>query len=374
MLRTSAGCLFAAAALCAACSSSSPSQPSDAAVSPGQNTTASIAAPRPVTPANHAAVRNADQPLTLAAANAVTTSSSGVTYTFEVATDAAFASKVQTWTDVAEGSGGQTSRRLDPLAPARDYWWHVRATAGGTTGVFGPAFTFTVGPAIAISTPTPIAPLSGTTTPIRPALRVANVTRTGPAGAITYRFDIARDAAFGQIVVSGTNVEGTNETGFIPTSDLPADTLLYWRASAVDAANAVASAFSATQSFTPHRQGPAEEIASRLGIVLWPGEFPPGVNGQATLGDNWEIQTLHHLPTNTFFQSPTAEMLRLFDLLDRGFDPQGSIDWMNTHGYRTFAQWYPPPDKAVIGLDFVYIAARNKIVARGTWDIVLKTE
>lgn len=342
--------------------------------SPGQHATASIAAPRPVTPANNAAVRNADQPMTLAAANAVTTSSTGVTYTFEVASDAAFTNRVQTWNDVAEGSGGQTSRRLDPLAPAHDYWWHVRATAGGTTGVFGPAFKFTVGPAITISTPVPIAPLNGTTTPIRPALRVANVTRTGPAGPITYRFDIARDASFAQIVVSGTNVEGTNETGFIPSSDLPADSLLYWRASAVDAANAVTSGFSPAQSFTPHRQGAAEEIASRLGVVLWPGEFPPGVNGQATLGDNWEITTLHHLPTNTFFQSPTIEMLRLFDLLDRGFDPQGSIDWMNTHGYRTFAQWYPPPEKAVIGLDYVYIAARNKIVGRGTWDIVLKTE
>src|SRR5437660_10879981 len=124
MFRTSAGCLFAAVALSAACSSSSPSQPSDAvAAPPGQNATASIAAPRPVTPANNAAVRNADQPLTLTAANAVTTSSSAVTYTFEVASDAAFANRVQTWNDVAEGSAGQTSRRLDPLAPARDYWW-----------------------------------------------------------------------------------------------------------------------------------------------------------------------------------------------------------------------------------------------------------
>src|SRR4051794_25991007 len=136
MLRTSAACLFAAVALSAACSPSTPSQPSDAAAAPsGSNATASIAAPHPVTPANNAAVRNADQPLTLAASNAVTTTSGGVTYTFEVASDAAFANRVQTWNDVAEGSG-QTSRLLDPLAPAHDYWWHVRATAGGTIGVF----------------------------------------------------------------------------------------------------------------------------------------------------------------------------------------------------------------------------------------------
>jgi hypothetical protein len=67
-------------------------------------------------------------------------------------------------------------------------------------------------------------------------------------------------------------------------------------------------------------------------------------------------------------------MLRLFDLLDRGFDPDGAIGWMNANGYPTAAQWYPPPEKAVIGLEFVYIAARNKGVVNGTWDIVLKTE
>ena len=248
------------------------------------------------------------------------------------------------------------------------------ATSGGTTGVFGPAFKFTVGPAITISTPSPIAPLNGTTTPERPALRVANVTRTGPAGVITYQFDVSTAATFTSILVTGTVGEGINETGFIPANNLPTDTVLFWRARAIDAANNVTSAFSATQSFTPRRTSAAERIAAQLGVTLWPGEQPPGANGQAVLGDNWEIQILHHLPTNTFFQSPTLEMLRLFDLLDRGFDPDGSISWMNAHGYRTFAQWYPPPEKAVIGLDFVYLAARNKITVHGTWDIVLKTE
>src|SRR5215210_43115 len=90
-----------------ACSSKSPSQPSG---------TGSIAGPRQQQPANGAVVRNADQPLTLSVANALVTQPSTTTYTFEVATDSGFANKVQTKSGVAEGTGGQTSVRLDALA------------------------------------------------------------------------------------------------------------------------------------------------------------------------------------------------------------------------------------------------------------------
>src|SRR2546430_1640737 len=148
-----------ASAAAAGCTSNTPSQPSataPAAVS--ENSTASIAAPRPLTPANNAQVRNADQPVVLIVGNAITTATSPVTYTFEVASDAAFANRVQTWDNVAEGGSGQTSQRLDPLAAARDYWWHVRATGGGTTGGFGAVYKVTLGPAITLNAPAPHTP------------------------------------------------------------------------------------------------------------------------------------------------------------------------------------------------------------------------
>ena len=118
----------------------------------------------------------------------------------------------------------------------------------------------------------------------------------------------------------------------------------------------------------------AENVAQQLGVALWPGIKPPGTGGQATMGDNWQIQTLHYLPTNVFFQSPDVEMLRIFDLLDRGFDPDGAAAWMNGNGYPTAALWYPPPEKAVIGLNYVYLASRNKVFVNGTWEIVLRVE
>ena len=247
-------------------------------------------------------------------------------------------------------------------------------------GPFSAARRLTIGPEVIVQAPVPIGPLTGAQTPPRPVLRVRNAVRQGPAGAITYRFEIATTSAFTTIVATGTNVEGVNETGFTPASNLAIGATFFWRAFAIDASNGVTSAPSAAQSFTTIQPSAASQIASQLGIELWPGTQPPGNTGHATMGNDptrgvgWQIQTLHYLPTNVFFQSPDIEMLRFFDLFDRGFDPDSAIAWMNSNGYPTAAQWYPPPEKAVLGLKYVYIAARDKIVTNAIWDVVLRVE
>ena len=121
----------------AACSKSNPVAPTSPTAAVDPSLTASVATPRPISPANGAAIPNLSQPVTLTVLNAIVTQPGGTTYSFEVATDSAFTAKVQTKDGVAEGSGGQTSLKLDALAPAKDYFWHARATAGGTVGVFG---------------------------------------------------------------------------------------------------------------------------------------------------------------------------------------------------------------------------------------------
>jgi hypothetical protein len=329
-------------------------------------------APVLTAPTNGAQIPNQGQPVTLVVANASGTAA-GTTYTFEVASDIGFTTKVQTRDGIPAGISGQTSAQLDPLPAQKDYYWRARAQSPGTAGTFSDAFRFTIGGAITLGAPVPIGPLTNAETTSRPVLRVSNVNRTGPTGAISYRFEIAGDSNFTSLVVIGTNGEGINETGFAPTADLPTGTPLFWRAFAIDAANAVTSPSSAVQSFTP-MPSQAEAVAKRLGVVLWPGVKPPGTGGQATMGDNWQIQTLHYLPTNVYFQSPDVEMLRIFDLLDRGFDPDGAAAWMNSNGYPTAALWYPPPDKAVIGLKYVYLASRNKVFVNGTWEVVLRVE
>jgi hypothetical protein len=324
------------------------------------------------TPTNGARIPNQGQPVTLVVMNA-SSQAAGTTYTFEVASDIGFTTKVQTKDGISAGTTGQAGATLDVLPAQRDYYWRARAQAPGATGTFSDPFKFTIGAAITLGAPLPIGPLTNAETTSRPALRVSNVSRLGPTGPISYTFQIAADSSFTSVVATGNNIEGINETGFIPTSDLPTRARLFWRAFAFDAANAVTSPPSPVQSFTP-MPSQAENVAQQLGVVLWPGIKPPGTGGQATMGDNWQIQTLHYLPANVFFQSPDLEMLRLFDMLDRGFDPDGAAAWMNNNGYPTAALWYPPPEKAVIGLKYVYLASVNKVAVNGTWNVVLRVE
>jgi len=348
--------LFAAAAC-----SKSPTAPATPPAVPGL-----------MAPSNGAQIPAQGQPVTLVVLNA-SGSAAGTTYTFEVASDIGFTTRVQTRDGISAGITGQTSTQLDPLPAQKDYYWRARAQAPGAPGTFSDPFKFTIGGVITLGAPLPIGPLANAETTTRPALRVSNVSRTGPTGPISYRFEIARDSGFASSVVIGINSEGLNETGFIPTIDLPTSTRLFWRAFAIDAANAVSSPSSTVQSFTP-MPSQAESVAQQLGVALWPGIRPSGSGGQATMGENWQVQTLHYLPGDVYFKSPDLEMLRLFDLLDRGFDPDGAAAWMNSNGYPTAALWYPPPEKAVIGLHYVYIASRNKVFVNGTWDIVLRVE
>ena len=74
-----------------------------------------LTTPQPVTPTANQQLKYAEQPLTLTVKNAAHTGSVALTYTFEVATDAAFASKVYTKDGVAEGAA-QTAQQIDKLA------------------------------------------------------------------------------------------------------------------------------------------------------------------------------------------------------------------------------------------------------------------
>jgi hypothetical protein len=332
--------------------STNPAQPSN-----------TVAAPGSVLPANGAQVLNSDQPLTLAVQNAVVSKTTGTTYTFEVSTNSAFATKLQTKDGVKEGTGGQTSVKLDALPAAADYYWHARATASGTVGPFGTTYKFSIGAAMTLSAPMAIGPLSGAQTDPRPALRVTNAARTGHAGPITYKFEIDTASAFNSIILTGNTSEGVNETGFTPSSDLPLNTTFYWRATAIDAANGVTSAPSAVQSFTP-MLSQAGLLAAQEGVSLWPGVRPTGTTGHATMGNNWDVRSVTSFG-GVKFLTPPLEELQIFDLLDRGMDPEAAITWMQTNGYQSGAAFYSAVQ--VIGFPYEYLALIN-----GRWDNVLK--
>jgi hypothetical protein len=231
---------LAAALLIAGCSSST--QPSG---------TASVTAPAGgVTPVPNSTVRYSDQPITLSVANAMVTQPSGTTYTFEVSSDSNFSTKVQTKADVAEGANGATSVRLDQLAGGADYYWHARTTSGGTVGVFGPTYKFTVGPPIVINAATAVSPAGGASTGSMPTFVVANAQKTGPAGQLTYRFEVSTTPTFATLAAQASVTEGNSgRTTWVSQVELPAETTLYWRVTAVDQANNVSSPVSSTASF-----------------------------------------------------------------------------------------------------------------------------
>lgn len=212
--------------------------------------TSSVVAPRGVLPAPNATVRYIDQPVTLSIANAVVTNPAGSTYTFEVSNDTNFGTKVQTKADIAEGASGQTSVKLDQLAGGSDYYWHARASSGGTVGVFGTTYRFTVGPPIVVSAATPVSPTSGAQVGSMPTFTVTNAARSGPVGAITYGFEVSSSPAFSSNVLAVTVPEGSGgRTSYVSSVELPAQTTLFWRVTATDAANGVSSPVSSTTSF-----------------------------------------------------------------------------------------------------------------------------
>src|SRR5471030_2679309 len=187
-----------------------------------------------------------------------------------------------------------------------------------------PTTTTTPSPSIVIGAPTPVTPSNGATTSGYPTLTVADAARTGPAGALVYRFDIAASSTFGTILVTGTAAETPGQTSFTTpaVTPPPAQSPLFWRAVAIDSVNLVASPASAVRSFTyttPPSQ--AAQLAALLGVPLWPGAQPPGNSGHATMGDGWGIGNPISF-TGVVFVSPQIDQLQVFDLLDRGLDPQ----------------------------------------------------
>jgi hypothetical protein len=211
--------------------------------------TTSIVAPNGVVPVNNSTIPYANQPVTLSVANATVTVPGTTTYTFEVSTDSGFATKTQTKADIAEGSSA-TNVKLDQLAGAASYYWHARATSGGTVGAWGPTYKFTVGPPIVINAPALASPANGAAQGSMPTLVVANAQKSGPAGALTYRFEVSASPTFSPAVLDVNVPEGGGgSTGLISPVEMPAETTVYWRVTAFDQANGVSSPVSTTGQF-----------------------------------------------------------------------------------------------------------------------------
>jgi hypothetical protein len=254
---------------CEAKKSETPLSPSVAGPIPGVE----ISAPGLVEPSQGNKFKDAQQPIRLTIGNS---SSSGVrplSYTFEVATDAGYTTKVFARASVPPGQGGKTSVQLDKLELGRTYYWRARGEDGANTGPYMTA-RFDILPRPFISAPVPISPANNEqTSSRRPALRAHNVDKNAAVGGLVYEFQVSSNQAFTQITGTVQTYEGAGETSATPGADLPNGATQYWRARAFDAETA--SEWGPVQVFRTPNVGPPT-----------PGPTPsPGGGGSCALGN-----------------------------------------------------------------------------------------
>jgi hypothetical protein len=230
-----------------------------------------LTTPVPVAPAQNADIKFAAQPITLTVRNAGVSSNSGTTYTFQVASDAAFANVIATKDGVPQGSG-QTSVALDKLAGSKVYYWRARANNNGVSGFFSGARGFVVGPEVVLQAPVIAAPPDGGTLSGQAPLVVNNVARSGPVGAVLYEFQVSDSASFGNILFSATAGEQNNQTGAAMTANLTNNVVYYWRARATDPSNGVIGPYSQVASFryVPFDMSKAIIVNSPRDLASWP--------------------------------------------------------------------------------------------------------
>ena len=243
-------------AVMTACSKSSPTTPSStdasgqpAAVTLGK-TGVTLTTPSAVSPSDGQQVKFGEQPLKLVVAAAVTSGTTPPAYTFDVATDGGFANIAFSKAGVASSGGNQQSLTIDKLPGSKTYFWRARATVGDAQGLNSKPRSFTIGPEVALQTPTPAAPSQNGTVNGTGVLVTNNVGRSGPVIQVAYKFDVSDSASFGNIVFTTTVAEQQgSQTATTIDTPLTNNGTYFWRVQALDAANGVTTPFSSVFSF-----------------------------------------------------------------------------------------------------------------------------
>ena len=235
---------------CEAKKSSNPLSPSVAGPIPGVD----ISAPKLLEPGQGFKFKEAQQPIRLLIENSNTTGVRPLSYTFEVATDTTFGTRVYARSNVPPGDGGRTSLLIDKLDLGRTYYWRARAEDGANSSLYA-ASQFEVLPRAQLNPPTALYPINNALVDTRqPVFRVRNSDRNAAIGRVRYEFQLSTNQAFSGLISSLDVAEGAGETQFSVGADLTNDLPHYWRVRASD--GETTSSWMGTQVFrTPG--GPA---------------------------------------------------------------------------------------------------------------------
>jgi hypothetical protein len=204
-----------------------------------------ISAPQLKAPAQGAQIA-LGQPVSVVVQNATTTGVRPLSYVFDLAADAAFQAILFTRMGIVPGGNGQTSLDVQVTLSPGTYFWRVHAQDGANTGASATS-SFTVFVPVVIQPPGLVSPANGSGVTSAPTLVVADSARSGPAGPISYIFQVATDASFTNVVATGQAAETSGQTSYTVSATLAASTTYYWRAQATDSSHA--SPYSVTSSF-----------------------------------------------------------------------------------------------------------------------------
>lgn len=260
------GLLLLALGGCQTSKSSTPTAPTVAGPIEG----VTISAPGLLEPSQGFKFKESEQPIKLVVQNATTSGVRPLTYSFEVASDSSFSTKVFSRSGVAPGDG-KTSVVIDRLEIGHTYAWRAWAEDGANTGDKAAA-AFEIFPKASVAPPAPAAPANNeNVSSVTPTIVVRNASTVGPVGYLSYEFQVAGDQTFGHLVAAGIVNEGSGQTTF-NSSTLASGTTFFWRVRAGD--SETMSSWSTVQAFhTPNAPPP-------------PPPPPPGGGGGGSCASN----------------------------------------------------------------------------------------
>jgi hypothetical protein len=231
---------------CEAEKSRSPLSPSVAGPLPG----ITITAPKPLEPANGAEIVSTAQPVRLVIENASSNSERPFWFELQIARDAGFTTLVHIAEKISPGQNGRTMYQVpQTLASDEVYYWRSRALDGANSGPFSTATSFRVVVPVQIDPPVPLSPIRReVTASTTPQFVVQNGRVTGNAGQVSYRFEVARDLGFTEILAAVTvPMAAGGQTTMTIAVPLPNGIEFYWRVLASN--GTLTTAYSFIQAF-----------------------------------------------------------------------------------------------------------------------------
>lgn len=240
-----------ALAACEAKKSENPLSPTVAGPIPGVQ----ITAPKLLEPAQGFKFKESQQPIRLLIENSSSNGVRPVSYTFEVASDNAFNTRVFARSGVQPGDNGRTSVQIDKLDLGRTYFWRARADDGANASNYASS-QFEVLPRAQLGSPAAIYPVNNERVDTRrPVFRVRNADRNAAISSVRYEFQLSTTPTFGGLLASLDVAETPGETHFVIATDLVNDLPHFWRVRASD--GETTSNWMTTQTFRTPLGAPA---------------------------------------------------------------------------------------------------------------------